>query len=133
MDQLQRIESKLDALLRSGNVTWQEPEPPAPPELSEAQKQALANAPVVKVPPLPGEEMSEQARAQAMANAPVVKVPGQEGAIMSPAASTLATGGPQGAAEMPSGSDIASVTVETEQPSGASDETTIPPAIPRRR
>jgi hypothetical protein len=127
MDQLQRIESKLDALLKSAGVTWEEPAPPAPPELSEAQKQALANAPVVKVAhpegsrnaglvftgvPAPAEPVSEEQRAaqraQALANAPVVKVPGGEA----------------------SGSGYS-------QPSGETDEMTVPPtdppAVPKRR
>lgn len=114
MDQLGRIESKIDALLKAGNVTWEEPMPEPPPELTEAQKQALSNAPVVAVPPGPplGTEQatSEEAQQQALANAPTVKVPGTEG-------------------------EIASVTVETEQPTGETDVTTVPdaPTVPRRR
>jgi hypothetical protein len=131
MDQLARIESKIDALLNAGNVTWEEPQPEPPPEMTEAQKDAIANAPVVAVPPPPEQAQTEEAQQQALANAPKVSVPGQpgqpaqEGEI---APSSLRSRG------------AGSVTVETEQPSGQTDVTTIPPpegetppSVPRRR
>ncbi len=79
MDQLSRIESKLDALLKKSSVKWEEPAPPAPPELTQAQKDAIANAPVVKVPgPPEGPANTEAAQQEAIANAPVVAVPGPD-------------------------------------------------------
>lgn len=76
MEILARIESKLDALLKKSSVKWEEPAPPAPPELTQAQKDAIANAPVVKVPMPPAEEtLTEAAQQEAVANAPKVAVP----------------------------------------------------------
>jgi len=134
MDQLGRIESKINALLKAGNVTWEEPQPEPPPEMTEAQQQAIANAPVVAVPPPPEQAASEEAQKQALANAPVVKVPGQEGQ------------------QPPQEGDIASaprgLPVETKQPSGQTDVVSAigaepatsvpppagePPSVPRRR
>jgi len=131
-EQSQRERDRLQSdALRSGQTSQ---EAATQPPLTKAQQEAIANAPVVKVPepPQPTEEVSEEQlaaqQAEAIANAPVVAVPEPP----------------------PSEPDeeIASATVVTKQPSGEEDVMTVPSddegksenpaqgapgAVPRRR
>jgi hypothetical protein len=129
-EQSQRERDRLQSdALRSGQTSQ---EAGTQPPLTKAQQEAIANAPVVKVPepPQPAEEVSEEQlaaqQADALANAPVVAVP-------EPPASTESED-----------DDIASATVVTKQPDGKTDVTTVPSddegksenppsAVPRRR